>query len=98
MERRTAEERINELRGEIDRIDAEIIALFEKRMDTALAIGCIKRENGMGIKNENREAQVKANCRAGCRNDGYAPYAEAVMEKIIEACREIQYPCRQEQP
>ncbi|MBQ4610282.1 MAG: chorismate mutase [Clostridia bacterium] len=92
MEQRTAVERIDELRREIDRIDRELVALFEKRMDTALAIGSIKRESGMDIKNQNREEQVKANCRAGCKNKSYAPYAEAVMERVMDACREIQYP------
>ena len=87
----TAQERINQLREEIDRIDAEIIALFERRMDTARAIGCIKRENGMAVKNQNREEQVKANCRENCKNRLYAAGAEAVMMCIINECRNIQH-------
>lgn len=90
MEQRTAEERIEELREEIDRIDEELIALFEKRMDTARAIGCIKRENGMGIKNERRELQVKEKCRVNCKNNRYLTYAESMMECIMGACRGIQ--------
>ena len=86
----TAQERINQLREEIDRIDAELIALFERRMDTACAIGCIKRENGMDIKNQSREEQVKANCRANCKNSLYTANAEAVMMCIINECRNIQ--------
>ena len=86
----TAQERINQLREEIDRIDAELIALFERRMDTARAIGRIKRENGMAVKNQNREAQVKANCRANCKNKLYTAGAEAVMMCIINECRNIQ--------
>ena len=86
----TAQERINRLREEIDRIDAELIALFERRMDTACAIGCIKRENGMDIKNQSREEQVKANCRANCKNSLYTANAEAVMMCIINECRNIQ--------
>lgn len=90
MEQRTAEERIAELRKEIDQIDGEIIALFERRMDIACAIGCIKRENGMDIKNQSREEQVKANCRANCKNSLYTANAEAVMMCIINECRNIQ--------
>lgn len=90
MERRTARESIDELRKDIDSIDEEIIALFERRMDTARAIGRIKRENGMDIKNERREEQVKANCRANCKNSLYTAGAEAVMMCIIEECRGIQ--------
>ena len=87
---RTAQERINQLREEIDRIDAEIIALFERRMDTARAIGCIKLENSMDIKNESREEQVKENCRENCKNKLYTAGAEAVMMGIIDECRNIQ--------
>ena len=90
MEQRTAEERIGELRAEIHRIDAELVALFERRMDTARAIGCIKRENNMGIKNEYREMEVKANCRANCKNNSYLTYAESMMKCIMGACRGIQ--------
>ena len=90
MEQRIAPERIDELRKEIDLIDKELIALFERRMDTACAIGRIKREEGMPIKNEGREEQVKANCRKNCRNSRYLPYAQSVMMSVIEACRGIQ--------
>jgi len=90
MEQRTAPERIDELRKEIDRIDEELIALFERRMDTARAIGRIKREEGMPIKNEGREEQVRANCRENCSNSLYLPYAQSVMLSIIEACRGVQ--------
>ena len=86
----TAQERINQLREEIDRIDAEIIALFERRMDTARAIGRVKRENGMAVKNQNREEQVKANCRENCKNRLYTAGAETVMMCIINECRNIQ--------
>lgn len=90
MEQMKAPERIAELRKEIDRIDREIIALFERRMDTAREIGCVKRENGIDIKNEGREEQVKANCRANCKNSLYIPYARSVMVSVIDACRGIQ--------
>ncbi len=90
MEQKTAQERIDELRREIDSIDAELIALFERRMDTARAIGRIKRENNMGIKNHGREEQVKANCRANCKNSLYAAHAEPVMMSIIDASCALQ--------
>ena len=90
MEQKSAEQRIGELRREIDRIDSELITLFEKRMDTARAIGCIKRENNMAVMNQNREMQVKANCEANCKNKEYCRYAEAMMECIIGSCRGIQ--------
>ena len=37
------EERIAELRGQIDEIDRQLIELFERRMDVAREIGAVKR-------------------------------------------------------
>ena len=90
MGKMSALERIDELRKDIDKIDEEIVALFERRMDTARAIGCIKRENHIAIKNESREEQVKANCRKNCKNNIYLAGAEVVMMCIINECRAIQ--------
>ena len=90
MEERNAEERIAELREEIDRIDREMVALLEQRLDTARKIGCIKRENHMGIKSEYREMEVRANCRANCKNDIYRTYADSMMKCIMGASRGVQ--------
>ena len=87
MGKMSALERIDELRKDIDKIDEEIVALFERRMDTARAIGCIKRENHIAIKNESREEQVKANCRANCKNSLYLDDAQAVMMCIAQLSR-----------
>ena len=71
------EERIAELRGQIDEIDRQLIELFERRMDVSREIGAVKREHNLGIRNERRELEVKANCRACCKNDAYRDYAQA---------------------
>lgn len=49
------EEKIAELRGQIDEIDRQLIELFERRMDVAREIGAVKREHNLGIRNERRE-------------------------------------------
>ena len=41
------EERIAELRGQIDEIDRQLIELFERRMDVAREIGAVKREHNL---------------------------------------------------
>ncbi len=84
------EERIAELRGQIDEIDRQLIELFERRMDVSREIGAVKREHNLGIRNERRELEVKANCRACCKNDAYRDYAQSMMKCIMGACRGIQ--------
>jgi len=84
------EARMAELRQEIDGIDGQLIALFERRMDIARELGGIKRSRGLGIKNENREQEVAANCRRNCKQPQYRPYAEEMMQCIMGAARALQ--------
>ncbi len=45
-------------RAEIDAIDREIVALFERRMQVVVDIARIKKENGIAILDANREKEV----------------------------------------
>lgn len=45
-------------RAEIDAIDREIVALFERRMQVVVEVAQIKKENGIAILDANREKEV----------------------------------------
>ncbi len=45
-------------RAEIDVIDREIVALFERRMQVVVDVARIKKENGIAILDANREKEV----------------------------------------
>lgn len=45
-------------RAEIDAIDCEIVALFERRMQVVVDVARIKKENGIAILDANREKEV----------------------------------------
>lgn len=45
-------------RAEIDAIDREIVALFERRMQVVVEVARIKKENGIAILDANREKEV----------------------------------------
>ena len=77
------EEKIAELRGQIDEID--------RMLGDSPPQGAVKRERILGIRNERREMEVKANCRAYCRNDLYRDYAQSMMKCVMGACRGIQH-------
>ena len=51
-------------RGEIDRIDHEILRLFEERMNVARAIGESKRKNNLPIENPQREREILVRLRS----------------------------------
>jgi shikimate dehydrogenase len=57
-EGRTGGDALSEQRLRIDRLDREILRLFNERLDTAAAIGDIKRQRGLDIVDPRREAAV----------------------------------------
>ena len=49
---------LSECRKEIDKIDKELVELFERRMNVAIKVAEYKIENNLPILNEAREAEV----------------------------------------
>ncbi|MBP7633224.1 chorismate mutase [Candidatus Ozemobacteraceae bacterium] len=87
----TPPEYIGELRREIDLIDAQIVALLDRRAETALRIGACKKEAGLPSPlDAAREADVLE--RVGRTRRG--PFPEntlfAIYREIVTACRNLQ--------
>lgn len=85
---------IETLRGTIDGIDAELLALLNRRAAVALEIGALKRAVGSPAFRPEREAAVIDGLRAA--NSGPLP-AESiapVWREIMSACRALETPTR----
>ncbi len=54
-------ERLEELRAELDRIDAQMVSLYEQRMAVCEKVGELKIEEGRKVFDKNRERE-KLNC------------------------------------
>jgi chorismate mutase len=67
-----ADERIAELRGEIDACDAELIALVRRRLAVSQEIGELRRSTGGTRLSLSREQQVLARFQAELGPDGAA--------------------------
>lgn len=93
MTAKTPPDRLAELRREIDSIDAQIVALLDRRAENALRIGSLKKEAGIPSPLDRpREEEVLrrvSNARRG-------PFPENVLSDIyrdiIAACRSLQKP------
>ena len=72
---------LERLRGEIDRVDAELTALLNERLRLVDEIGAYKREQGLPVRDEAREAELLARIRA-CAGEN-ADEAEAVYQTIL---------------
>ncbi len=68
----TADERIAELRGQIDECDAEIIALVQRRLAVSQQIGELRRAAGGTRLSLAREQQVLARFQTALGRDGAA--------------------------
>lgn len=60
--------KLDELRTQIDDIDAQMIALFEKRMDVTRQVGEYKKENDLPVLDRKREEEVLAKKEAMLKN------------------------------
>ena len=71
------------LRKEIDRIDTELLNLFEQRMDCVKKIGAYKKENNLPLKDAERE---KAHLSALCEKSRpeFEEYVKALFSSLFE--------------
>ena len=65
-----ADERIAELRTEIDACDAEIIRLVQRRLAVSAEIGALRAASGGTRLSLSRESQVLARFRSALGDDG----------------------------
>lgn len=77
------------LRDEIDRIDEELVRLFDQRLSAAEAIGEIKKKNGLPVFDEARERAVIEKIRALAGN-GREDLTEKLYKIIMECSKSVQ--------
>lgn len=81
---------LEDYRREIDSIDKELIALFEKRMNVAIKVGEYKKERSLPIFNAKREEEVIEKNINLLNNKEYSEITRIYFEKIMELSRSLQ--------
>ena len=81
---------LTELRTEIDRIDKQLTALFEERMDTVLEIAEYKTQHNLPILNTGREQEVIESCIECLHNRAYEKQLAQWMQQTMTLSKEIQ--------
>lgn len=75
---------LEEARKEIDRIDGELAALFEERMQASRKVAAYKREHDMAVFDPGREKEVLKTCRDRIENpdlkDDFASWIATLMD------------------
>lgn len=81
---------LDKLRSQIDQIDRELVALFEKRMEKVLKIGKYKREKDISIFNQARELEVLEKNIARLKNKYFENETKDFLNKVMEISRDLQ--------
>lgn len=81
---------LNQCRKEIDEIDKELVALFEKRMDIAINVAEYKKENKLPILNTKREEEVIDKNVGALKNKEYSYIARKFFANMMELSRSVQ--------
>ena len=84
-------ERIKSLRKEIDEIDERILHFLKDRVEICKTVGAIKRENGIPIRDQQREEEQYRNLMKRASELGLDPHeVKAVYREIIAMGMHVQ--------
>ena len=87
---RAAAEDLDAIRGEINRCDADLVALLRRRLDLSARVAASKAETGKAVYDPAREAAVVARARE-LATPAYAGPATALVATMMRISRERQY-------
>ena len=86
-----ADDKIDELREKIDRINQRLLSLIADRQDVSVAIGALKVADGLPLYSEEREAVLLKTFRsAASRLDLDPDYVEELMQVVLTHSRAAQ--------
>ena len=77
-------------RTEIDAIDREIVALFERRMQVVVDVARIKKENGIAILDANREKEVITKVQSYLKDDTLKEELAEAYETLMKVSKDYQ--------
>lgn len=81
---------LEELRLEIDKIDKEIVELFEKRMERVSEVSAFKAHHKLPVLNSIREAEVIEKNAEYLQNQDLKPYLKDFYIKLMDLSKDYQ--------
>lgn len=82
---------LRKLREQIDGIDEQIVALYEKRMDISRQVAEYKIETGKKVFDRQREQEKLARVKTLTHNEFNSHGVEELFEQIMSMSRKLQY-------
>ena len=84
-------ESLQELRGQLDEIDAQIVELYQKRMDVCGKVGEYKVAAGRKVFDKQREKEKLASVTEHVTNEFYKKGLTELYEQLMSMSRKLQY-------
>lgn len=84
-------ESLQELREQLDEIDAQIVDLYQKRMDVCSKVGEYKVAAGRKVFDKQREIEKLAAVTANVENEFYKKGLRELYEQLMSMSRKLQY-------
>ncbi|MFR5868949.1 MAG: chorismate mutase [Christensenellales bacterium] len=81
---------LEQARKEINEVDAQMAALFERRMKAAEQVAAYKKQNGLPILDESREKAVIEKNLQRIEQDVFKPYYQSFLEHLMALSKEYQ--------
>lgn len=81
---------LNNIRNQIDSLDAELVELFLKRMNLCKEVAQYKKEHGLPIFVPAREEAVLSRVEA-LSGEEMSPYTQELFRKIMELSKQYQF-------
>ena len=80
---------LEEIRGEIDQIDGQLLSLFTRRMDCARKVAQVKARQNLPVLNAGREQEIldRVGREAGC----YEGAAKILFATLMDVSRALQH-------
>ena len=79
-----------ELRDQIDAVDERITALLKERFNVVLALGALKKQNNLSVKDEGREQIVLEKVKNAFEDEKMQVAALNIYKQIIAQCVNLQ--------
>lgn len=83
-------DQLEQARIEINKIDEQMAALFERRMQATEQVAAYKKQQGLPIFDKEREQAVIEKNLARIHNQAYGPYYQAFLQHLMDLSKEYQ--------
>ncbi len=83
-------DQLQQARSAIDEVDAQMAALFVRRMEAVRAIAAYKQERGMQIYDAAREQALLARGSALIEDEDLVPSYQAFLAAVLQISKEYQ--------